>query len=958
MKRLFLVLTLLLAFAFVLVGCGDSKTPAQTTTDTPPSTTPPPEPVYYDITFMVDGTATVVKTAAGEIPVFSGSTDLPMTASTIYTFTGWNKALAPAIENTMYVACYDRTTRTYPVHFSISGTVVKTVEVKYGATAEYPDGTSYNGLNIAFWTNTANIRGETTCEAVCSSYDTETLLWAYGQEPIKYKNHYEGDGNVNSSSSAMLYLILAEHDDKAAGYIRDRALLHLRSLITGGNEPGYNAGPFWSYAAVSMAIATARYTPTIWNELTTDEKDRLSFLMECYAILACFVSDDDNNYKTGPALTGNFAKTWNPNHRMAMILPIVASTAFFSAEGADGAARVNAILTGFDHDAYIARCNEYGFTRIIYNWTTEGMTLSDGTVAPGAKELMMNGGDAYICHEDSGTTSNNIQLGTYVNGGVGVRTTYTYGKATLYELSKIIGSLYSNNYSGGAVISDSSSVANGTDPATGKPYAYIVDGTRSPFEGELGMMKEFISSDGGGIRSSTSYCTHDFVLVVESLAALEAMGIYQADVDSELFRLMWVGNGDLVYKNEHGYNSYSIGKDRGQSNDASYPYYLPWKAWWQAHYGDALELTRPIYYNLAGGTVSDAVDSYTHSDTDTVITLPTPTHVAGSFLGWFLDAACKTSATDKLTIADGKLTIKAGYSDAVTLYASFEIDASVAKAKVIIDLPSRFGLDGVYDGVYYDLGADFAFALPEIAIPAGYELLSWHLQPDFSDAPITGDVFVIPAVIAALHQDITLYPRIIGTFYEQKENGMLEIPFSEKAASDGQGMTLRQELAADGSVLLSKYAGEDGYFRVQNMDIKTGFLTIEATIYMDETLQMVASGFRLRPKNGNNTPDTVSIGANGIIKIGGVEVGAVSKTPTKFAFVFYEQEDGVGYDIDFYANGVYVATASHDITDAKTNEIVDIANIGTLHWYFSKGNVGSMHIADLRVVDGYSVTTD
>ena len=215
---------------------------------------------------------------------------------------------------------------------------------------------------------------------------------------------------------------------------------------------------------------------------------------------------------------------------------------------------------------------------------------------------------------------------------------------------------------------------------------------------------------------------------------------------------------------------------------------------------------------------------------------------------------------------------------------------------------------------------------------------------------------MISAAEAALHKDIHLYVRIAKDYYEQKDGELLETPFSNKAANDPDHTdvtyTLEQTLASDGSVLLTKYKGEDGYFRVEGLTAKTGYLTIEATLYMDETLPMVGNGFRLR-NSSVNTPDSVGFGGDGTIKIGGVAVGTLTKTPTKYAFVFHEQEDGVGYNIDFYVNGVYQTTATHDIVVNGTTNEVDISTITILHWYFSKGNVGSMHIADLRVVDGF-----
>lgn len=407
--------------------------------------------------------------------------------------------------------------------------------------------------------------------------DREQLLRAYSIPLISYTGTYDGSADLMAASSALLYLLIEEHDRPVSGVVRDRICEHLRNLISGGNEPMFTAGPFWHYATVSLLIAVAKKTPSVWDALTEGEKERLDLVMSCFAVATAFVSADGNAYKTGASLTGNHAKSWNPNHRMAMTLPIIGATSYF------GADRVNAILTGFDYDTYLAKFREYGFTRAIYCWTTEGIVLPDGTKANSAKELLMNGGDAYLSVEDRGSISNHFPLCQPLGTGVGVRHVFTYHGIPLTEPERILEDLYAFNYSGGKVISDTAGMPRGTDEA-GNPLAYILDHSKSPYEGEDGMMKEFISNDGGGIRSTTSYCTHDFMLVVQSLAAVRALGMYRPDSDSDLFRKMWVGNTDFLYKNAIGYHGYSIGKGYDKS-DRDYPDYLPWRAWWLANDG-------------------------------------------------------------------------------------------------------------------------------------------------------------------------------------------------------------------------------------------------------------------------------------------------------------------------------------------------------------------------------------
>ena len=405
----------------------------------------------------------------------------------------------------------------------------------------------------------------------------EIMKTVMDSEPMKHINMFENDGSIIQSSSAFLYLAITEYKTPGREGVKERILKHIRSFITGGNEPMFTAGPFWHYETVSMGFAVIRFTPSVWDELSLQERDRVDLIMKCYAIASAFVNNDCNSFKTGPSLTGNHSKTWNPNHRMAMVFPIVAATVYFSA-GGDGVEAVNAILTEFDHDYYISKFDEYGFTRAKHSWTAKGVMLDDGTKAPDAKELMMTGGDAYLSVEDRGSINNKFPLKLPLGSGLGVRHRYSYHGIGLDDIPAIVTDLYEHNYSGGKIISDTKDMSGGTDEE-GKPLAYILDGTRSPYEGLDGMMREFVSGDAGGIRSSTSYCFHDFVLVAQSFAALDALGVYSIDKKSELWSKIANGNADVIYKGEHGYRSYSIGKGYETYDDKNLVY-LVWKSWW------------------------------------------------------------------------------------------------------------------------------------------------------------------------------------------------------------------------------------------------------------------------------------------------------------------------------------------------------------------------------------------
>ena len=417
-----------------------------------------------------------------------------------------------------------------------------------------------------------------TTPGLSSVLDADPASWAYGMPLMGYVGNYDRDGNVESLASALLYLAIGEYGEKRGAALCERILESVRHLISGGREPGFNAGPNHSYAPLALALAIIRHTPTVWGALAEDERERLDLIMECFAISTAFVTDDDNFYRTGPALTGNFYKNWNANHRLAMTVPIVGSVLYF-----------NAALRDFDYDSYIEKFDRFGFRRAKYHGTAGGFTHPDGTYIPSARELMMGGGTAYTAFADNHDTdfeTRSLRDAPTVGGyGVGIRgNTYTYVGNGLDDIGAILRTLYGATYSGGPVISDTSEVEGGRDES-GKPLAYIADGSRSPVEGKPGMMHEFKTGDGGGLRSSASYNTHNFEIVVQTLAVTELLGCPALSPDDPLFALIRVGNTDLIYKNEVGYVNYSLGRTIGLKRDANYPYYLPWKAWWLTHYG-------------------------------------------------------------------------------------------------------------------------------------------------------------------------------------------------------------------------------------------------------------------------------------------------------------------------------------------------------------------------------------
>ena len=99
------------------------------------------------------------------------------------------------------------------------------------------------------------------------------------------------------------------------------------------------------------------------------------------------------------------------------------------------------------------------------------------------------------------------------------------------------------------------------------------------------MMREFTSTDSGGIRSSATYTEVDFVCEVSALQSLDILGLYDLSKDTtqELRKRVWVGSNDFLYKYNHGYNSYQLGQDKGV-NEVSNKYgYFYWENWWDTN---------------------------------------------------------------------------------------------------------------------------------------------------------------------------------------------------------------------------------------------------------------------------------------------------------------------------------------------------------------------------------------
>ncbi len=370
------------------------------------------------------------------------------------------------------------------------------------------------------------------------------------------------DNRPNTLSSATALFLLAMHENQTGdGTCIDRVIEHLTLATAPEKAPNFDAICLWNYCPFSASIALAKATPSIWNKLSADTKDRLSFAMKMFAYLESFATSDDNSYNTGPALGGNYYKRWNPNYRLANVPAILFATHFFGCGDMKiGALKVNEFLRAFDDNEYertIAKMEELGWTRAKSAWTTPARIHEDGTYGTDARTVLVHGGKTYCLDYTHSYVTKDAGDGLGIsNGG----NDYKYFEMPLDNAEGIIKNLLEYNYSGGACKSDHCYDVNKDGVA--ERIAWIVDESTSPYQGRLGMMKEFAS----GNRSSTTYCSHDFVLSTILISAAQALGIYDVSTCAELWDMVKVGNGDFLYKNEKGYQCFATGSYGTSSN--------------------------------------------------------------------------------------------------------------------------------------------------------------------------------------------------------------------------------------------------------------------------------------------------------------------------------------------------------------------------------------------------------
>ncbi len=371
-----------------------------------------------------------------------------------------------------------------------------------------------------------------------------------------------GDSDDDAMERALsLFTLICEERKNPQEYLARRIVDNLMGQCAPNHAPNFDVCCIWVYALLTINLALAKSTPSIWDRIPEDARHRFDVIMRAFAYHCSYATSDDNDFCTGTRMGGNYNKSWNPNYRLANVQNILYVCHYFgNGDMKLGADRVNEMIRTFDESEYERMLGEFkalGFERAYECWTHDGVILEDGTRSNDARTLLVHGGAAF------GQNTYNRAIISPCGSGAGVSNggkDYTYHGFTLYEPEKIISDLLRFALSGGKVKSDHWFDVSRTGNV--ERIAWIVDGSKSPYEGQEGMMLEFAS----GNRSSTCYCSTNFKLGVAVAYSADLLGIMPKDENEELWRLLRVGVNDFLYKNGIGYICYatgSYGESRG-----------------------------------------------------------------------------------------------------------------------------------------------------------------------------------------------------------------------------------------------------------------------------------------------------------------------------------------------------------------------------------------------------------
>ncbi|MGH9844866.1 MAG: LamG-like jellyroll fold domain-containing protein [Blastocatellia bacterium] len=292
-------------------------------------------------------------------------------------------------------------------------------------------------------------------------------------------------------------------------------------------------GPGWDATADVAIIAVARYTPAVWNLVSTDDRNRADWYMRVAAIVGNRKHNEANN--CGLSFGLNNGGGSNPNQRPDMRQLSYVWIYFGDADA------VNDILTSFDYDTYINQFDAYGWSRNKTEWTQ-----------PNVRTITEQGGTFGNCtvNPDGARRPFTVVRGRVASAPLDCPGFGYAPDSKLLPYTPIdIFRREEYEFNMGAEVVDRSCKQN-SDPACNE-FGRLLSGAPSPHLGEVGMFLEYNIN----LRSSPVYAGLGGNLSIVHYAILAALGFWDSGNPAydQMEDRFWNAMDDAFYKNDKGW---------------------------------------------------------------------------------------------------------------------------------------------------------------------------------------------------------------------------------------------------------------------------------------------------------------------------------------------------------------------------------------------------------------------
>ena len=336
-----------------------------------------------------------------------------------------------------------------------------------------------------------------------------------------------------------------------------RLLEQIRYSIRGDKTIYANGGyPAQHEKHVTGMFSLVKYTPRIWNQLSTLEKNKIDTIMKASLIANAYGTSDASPYKDSQrTMDGdtNVYRNGAPNYREGMVGGVLVAIAYFG-----GSSAADDILETYNHNDFVSQLANLELTHIHETFTSKARGIAN---APSASDIEK----AVHSYKYNG-----VGVSNYINGLYKNLLEYTFGEKVSCGLN------------GGAGVTKE-----------GKTGGKIVSGCETlPNKGATGMLEEFNGSDANGVRSSAGYAFDGFKPHLINQLVFIAAGLWDknSSVAQDSVNRISIGVTDLMYKLEKGYAGYSKGAVEDTktltSPDRNYRIVLPiWNDVLRKYYG-------------------------------------------------------------------------------------------------------------------------------------------------------------------------------------------------------------------------------------------------------------------------------------------------------------------------------------------------------------------------------------